>query len=278
MENKDNTRKKFLMFPKQAFDGKLKQAAKNHWLEFQKYITYQQQQELLYPDDDDQFPKVKQMFRLTLADNALGWYDTKNDNWTTLEHIKQAFWKRFNIWGDTRCQQQDSWNKLQFNMAKDDVDSFVTDMRTLASILGHNEEVIAEKFKDVFPDKNIEAALITMNNFGEMQTKAKQLVQIYCPNHTTDSSSLGACLMHTHEGTATGSKPKPDKPKVSNQHQLAPTQNNDSHKQGQQHTQNRGGYKANNPGPRHGQGNDGYYRENNFRDSSRGSGRRGGRG
>ena len=268
MENKDNTRKKFLMFPKQAFDGKSKQAAKNHWLKFQKYITYQQQQELLDPDDDDQFPQVKQMFKLTLADNALGWYDAENDNWTTLEHIKQAFLKRFNIWGDTRCQQQDSWNKLQFNMAKDDVDSFVTDMRTLACIPGHNEEVIAEKFKDVFPDKNIEAALIAMNNFGEMQTKAKQLVQIYHPNHTPDSSSLGACLMHTHEGTATGSKPKPDKPKVLNQHQLAPTQNNDSHKQGQQHNQNRGGYKGNNPGPRQGQGNDGYYWENNFQDSS----------
>ena len=40
MENKDNTRKKFLMFLKQALDGKSKQAAKNHWLEFQKYITY----------------------------------------------------------------------------------------------------------------------------------------------------------------------------------------------------------------------------------------------
>ena len=153
-------------------------------------------------------------------------------------------------------------------MAKDDVDSFVTDMRTLASILGHNEEVIAEKFKDVFPDKNIEAALIAMNNFREMQTKAKQLVQIYCPNHMYDSSSLGACLIHTHEGNATGSKPKPDKPKVSNQHQLALTQNNDGYKQGQQHSQNRGGYKGNNPGPRQGQGNDGYYRENNFQDSS----------
>ena len=30
IENKDNSRKKFLMFPKQAFDGKSKQAAKNH--------------------------------------------------------------------------------------------------------------------------------------------------------------------------------------------------------------------------------------------------------
>ena len=117
-----------------------------------------------------------------------------------------------------------------------------------------------------------------MNNFGEMQTKAKQLVQIYRPNHTSDSSSLGACLMHTHEGTANGSKPKPHKLKVSNQHQLAPTKNNDTLKQGQQHCQNRGGYKGNKSGPRQGQGNDGYYRENNFQDSSRGSGRRGSRG
>ena len=43
--------------------------------------------------------------------------------------------------------------KLQFNMAKDDVDSFVTDMRTLASILGHNEEVIAESLKMSFLTK-----------------------------------------------------------------------------------------------------------------------------
>ena len=106
-----------------------------------------------------------------------------------------------------------SCDETQLNMAKDDVDSFVTDMRTLASILVHSEEVITEKFKDVFPDKNIEAVLIAMNNLGEMQTKAKQLVQIYLLNHTTDSSSLGTCLMHTHEGAASGAKPKQEKPK-----------------------------------------------------------------
>ena len=161
-------------------------------------------------------------------------------------------------------------------MAKDDVDSFVTDLRTLASIFGYNEEIITEKFKDIFPDKNIEATLILMNNFGKMQTKAKQLVQIYHPNYTSDSSSLGTCLMHTHEGASSGTKPKESKPKVSNQHQLAPVPNNDPPKQGQQ-GQNRGGYKGNNPGPRQGQGNE-YYRENNFWDSTHGSLRRGGQG
>ena len=231
MENKDSTCKKFLMFPKADFDGTSKQAAKSHWLNFQKYVAYQNSQNLLDPNDPNKFPEVKRMFRLTLLNNALGWYDAEA-NWTTFDQVKQAFLKRFNIWGDAPHQQQDSWNKLHFDMAKDDIDSFVTDMKTLASILGHNDDVVMEKFKDVFPDKNIEAALIGMNHFNDMQAKAKQLVQIYHPNYTNDSSSLGACLMHTHEGDTLGAKPKVAKSKVTNQQQLAPTQNTGPSKQG----------------------------------------------
>ena len=107
-------------------------------------------------------------------------------------------------------------------MAKDDIDPFVTDMKTLASILGHNDDVVMEKFKDVFPDKNIEATLIGMNNFNDMQAKAKQLVQIYHQNYTNDSSSLGACLMHTHEGDTPGTKPKVAKSKVTNHTPISP--------------------------------------------------------
>ena len=40
-----------------------------------------------------------------------------------------------------------------------------------------------KKFKDVFPDPNIEAALIAMDDFALMQKKAKQLVHIYKPAH-----------------------------------------------------------------------------------------------
>ena len=150
------------------------------------------------------------MFKLTLQDIALGWFETESPNWLTEDQMKQSFLKRFNPWGDTRRQQQDAWNKLRFDMTKDDIDSFVVDMKTLASILGHNDDVIMEKFKDVFPDPNIEAALIAMDDFAAMQTKAKQLVHIYKPT--------AAILVHTVENTAT--KGKSSQPK-SNQHQLA---------------------------------------------------------
>ena len=132
--------------------------------------------------------------------------------------MKQAFLKRFNPWGNTRCQQQDAWNKLKFDMTKDDVDTFVVDMKMLASILGHNDDVIMEKFKDIFPDPNIEAALIAMDNFAAMQTKAKQLVQIYKPTHDSPMASA-TILVHTAGNTPT--KSKSSQPK-SNQHQLAP--------------------------------------------------------
>ena len=75
-----------------------------------------------------------------------------------------------------------------------------------------------EKFKDIFPDPNIEAALIAMDNFAAMQAKAKQLVQIYKPAHDNLMASA-AILVHTESNTP--AKRKSSQPK-SNQHQLAP--------------------------------------------------------
>ena len=215
--NRDNSRKQFLMFPKESFTGQDKKLAKSHWAEFSKYLDYQNQQGTI-PRDLAHLPDIKSMFKLTLQDIALGWFETESPNWLTEDQMKQSFLKRFNPWGDTRRQQQDAWNKLKFDMTKDDVDSFVVDMKTLASILGHNDDVIMEKFKDVFPDPNIEAALIAMDDFALMQTKAKQLVHIYKPAHDSPMASA-AILVHTVDNTAT--KSKSSQPK-SNQHQLAP--------------------------------------------------------
>ena len=215
--NRDNSRKQFLMFPKECFTGQDKKLAKRHWAEFSKYLDYQNQQGTI-PHDLAHLPEIKSMFKLTLQGIALGWFETEAPTLLTEDQMKQSFLKRFNPWGDTRRQQQDAWNKLKFDMTKDDVDSFVVDMKTLASILGHNDDVIMDKFKDVFPDPNIEAALIAMDDFALMQKKAKQLVHIYKPAHDSPMASA-AILVHTAKN-ATG-KGKSSKPK-SNQHQLAP--------------------------------------------------------
>ena len=222
--NRDNSHKQFLMFSKESFTGQDKKLAKSHWAEFSKYLDYQDQQGTI-PRDLAHLPDIKSMFKLTLQDIALGWFETESANWLTEDQMKQSFLKRFNPWGDTRRQQQDAWNKLKFNMTKDDVDSFVVDMKTLASILGHNDDILKEKFKDVFPDPNIEAVLIAMDDFALMQKKAKQLVHIYKPAHDSPLASA-AILVHTDDNTAT--KGKSSQPK-SNQHQLAPINHPQEH-------------------------------------------------
>ena len=190
----------------------------------------------------------------------------------TEDQVKQSFLKRFNPWGDTRRQQQDAWNKLKFDMTKDDVDSFVVDMKTLASILGHNDEIIMEKFKDVFPDPNIEAALIAMDDFALMQKKAKQLVHIYKPAHDSPMASA-AILVHTAENAAV--KSKSSKPK-SNQHQLAPisqpqTSDNNSTGDNDYNGGQRGRGRGNYRGP-HGHGNNSNS-NNRYDNQERGPGR-----
>ena len=158
------------------------------------------------------------MFKLTLQDIALGWFETESPNWLMENQMKQAFLKRFNPWDDTRHQQEDAWNKLKFDMMKDDVDTFVVDMKMLASILSYDDEVIMEKFKDIFPNPNIKAALIAMDNFAAMQTKAKQLVQIYKPKH---DNTLASAAILVHNADTPSTKNDNSLPK-SNQHQLAP--------------------------------------------------------
>ena len=172
------------MFPKEPFTSQDKKKAKSHWAEFSKYLDYQDRQGTIQRQIAH-LPEIKSMFKLTLQDIALGWFETESPNWLTEDQMKQAFLKRFNPWGD-------AWNKLKFDMTKDDVDAFVVDMKMLASILIYDDEVIMEKFKDIFPDPNIEAALIAMDNFAAMQTKAKQLVQIYKPKH--DSTMASAAI------------------------------------------------------------------------------------
>ena len=169
--NRDNSQKQLLMFPTEKFTDLDKQKAKGHWAEFSKYLDYQDQLGTIQRNLAH-LPEIKSMIKLTLQEIALGWFETEVPNWQTEDQMKQAFLKRFNPWGDTRCQQQDAWNKLKFDMTKDDVDAFVVDMKMLASILGHNDDIIMEKFKDIFPDPNIEAALIAMDNFAAMQAKA----------------------------------------------------------------------------------------------------------
>ena len=91
--NRDNSRKQFLMFPKECFTGQDKKLAKSHWAEFSKYLDYQNQQGTI-PRDLAHLPEIKSMFKLTLQDIALGWFETEAPTLLTEDQMKQSFLKR----------------------------------------------------------------------------------------------------------------------------------------------------------------------------------------
>ena len=95
--NRDNSRKQFLMFPKEPFTGKDKKKAKSHCAKFSKYLDYQDQQGTI-PINLAHLPEIMSMFKLTLQEIALGWFETESPNWLTEDQMKQAFLKWFNPW------------------------------------------------------------------------------------------------------------------------------------------------------------------------------------
>ena len=84
---------------------------------------------------------------------------------------------------------------MSFDLQKDDVDIFLSDLKLLASILGYNDAQILEKFKEVFPGQ-IEAGLLNMDNLADAQAQAKQLVQIY-KTDAPATSTTATVLTHT---------------------------------------------------------------------------------
>ena len=55
--NRDNSRKQFLMFPKESFTGQDKKLAKSHWADFSKNLDYQNQQGTI-PRDLAHLPEI----------------------------------------------------------------------------------------------------------------------------------------------------------------------------------------------------------------------------
>ena len=90
--NRDNARKKFLMFPQEAFTGTDKMLSQGHWAEFAKYLDYQASQGIIQRDNAH-INEIKSMFCLTLQDIALGWFNSEGTTLQTEDALKQAFLK-----------------------------------------------------------------------------------------------------------------------------------------------------------------------------------------
>ena len=203
--------KRFEQFPSDKFDGTDSTQGHAHWKNFMRYWRHVTGMKYV----DVNYNEFKKVFLLSLAGIAYTWFLNCKDDYATLLDFKSGFLRRFNKWGQTVKQLNTAWNKMKFDIMKDDVEIFTDDLRLLSSMLYMTQDQTLEKFKDSF-DADISSHLITAPTLSVAKAKAEQLVFIYQNKVTPAPTSL---LIHETAGSQSA-----------HEHQLAPVSNNNDKK------------------------------------------------
>ena len=87
------------------------------------------------------------------------------------------FLQRYNPWGKTKREQLQSWNALQFDPQKTDLDEHIDLINTLGDMIGQKDEAKMETFIDTMPTI-IQTHLVICPDWTTTKDKAKELEHI----------------------------------------------------------------------------------------------------
>ena len=91
-------------------------------------------------------------FKLCLDGKARQWYDeiTVPLLW---DDLMVMFCGRFCIYGRTREEWYDAWQRLTFDRVNSDIEDFITDVKCLAQLNDIHDQMVLSKLKQIFPEK-----------------------------------------------------------------------------------------------------------------------------
>ena len=129
---------------KPEFSGKPEEDAEAHLLCFNDWINAHHFEE-----------EVKvQRFCLALLGEARLWFQSleslENTTWPQLQNL---FRQRYSKLGNTCEQLFHAWRSFTFDENAETIDSYVTHIRQVATLLGYGEPQILEVFKNTLPTK-----------------------------------------------------------------------------------------------------------------------------
>ena len=134
------------LLPQDAFSGLDTALARAHWANFQGYVIAQRSVGNL-----QNFPDVKDMFRMTLTYPATTWFATLPPMVNTLELLRAAFLKQYNPWGHSKDEWEQAWDRLQFVPNVDMWHIFQQDVNLLGKFLGKTDGEKLRKAKHCLP-------------------------------------------------------------------------------------------------------------------------------
>ena len=142
-----------------------------------------------------------QRFCLTLLVEPRLWFQSleplENTTWPQLQNL---FRQRYSKLGNTCEQLFHSWRSFTFNENAETIDSYVTHIRQVATLLGYGEPQILEVFKNILPTK-LYWILFPIENLRQAVDTAKRiLTKEKLDKQLTGQTSTGP-FMSVKDGT-----------------------------------------------------------------------------
>ena len=95
-----------------------------------------------------------QRFCLTLLEEARLWYQSLEPlDDTTWPQLQNLFGQRYSKLGNTCVQLFHTWRSFNFDENTETIDSYIIQIRQVATVLGYGEPQILEVFKNTLPTK-----------------------------------------------------------------------------------------------------------------------------
>ncbi len=161
------------LLPRDAFSRLDTALARAHWANFQGYVTAQQSIGNL-----QNFPDVKDMFRMTLTYPATTGFATLPPTVNTLELLRVTFLKQYNPWGRSEDEWEQVWDRLQFVPSVDTWHIFQQDVNLLGEFLGKTDGEKLRKAKHCLPSL-IRAFCNDAQNWQQLNTKVEEYQPIF---------------------------------------------------------------------------------------------------
>ena len=161
------------LLPRDAFSRLDTALARAHWANFQGYVTAQQSIGNL-----QNFPDVKDMFRMTLTYPATTGFATLPPTVNTLELLRVTFLKQYNPWGRSEDEWEQVWDRLQFVPSVDTWHIFQQDVNLLGEFLGKTDGEKLRKAKHCLPSL-IRAFCNDAQNWQQLNAKVEEYQPIF---------------------------------------------------------------------------------------------------
>ena len=154
-------------------DGTKPETSKQHYERFNMYIKFQTKSGHL----TDPVREAIDLFKHTLNNTALVWFQTNRSKFKDLTTLKTMFLQQYNPWGKMKRKQLQLWNILSFNPKNTDVDEHIDVINMLGDMVYQKEETKMERFIETMPTM-IQTHLIICKDWAVVKDKAKSLEHI----------------------------------------------------------------------------------------------------